>query len=295
MIPIIRRSLILGVIALSLVFASLATPQHAPVQPSPDDVIVPANGDWAPMLDFGGRPVVPVMINGKGPYKFIFDTGASVNVVDTSVAAELSLDSNAKIQEVRLGNVRIRNVQAFVNPISQMLGSGDVPRGVLSASSFPGNLVIFDFPAKRVVFRNGTLPSPDNKTVFNYDPADLPSIPVNVAGREVTVHLDTGAPYALALPTKYMKELPLSGPAVQKGSAKTHAGSLPIYLAPLDGTISIGSFKLSTRELRFTDVVPFGGSEPRGQLGTEALRDFILALDSLNHRLELKRSAPASP
>src|SRR4051794_3329009 len=155
MIPIIPRSLILAVIALSLVFASLATPQHAPVQPSPDDVIVPANGDWAPMLDFGGRPVVPVMINGKGPYKFIFDTGASVNVVDTSVAAELSLDSNAKIQEVRLGDVRIRNVQAFVNPISQMLGSGDVPRGVLSASSFPGNLVIFDFPAKRVVFRNG--------------------------------------------------------------------------------------------------------------------------------------------
>ena len=263
--------------------------QHPGATPSPENISVPATGESVPMLDFGGRPVVEVMINNKGPYRFIFDTGASVSVIDTSIAAELSLEDTPKIQELRIGNVVIHDLTIFVNPISKMLGGGDVPRGVLNASSFPGNLVTIDYPGKRIAFRKGALAEPDHKQIFNYDPTDLPSIPVKVAGREITVHLDTGAPYTLALPTKYMKEIPLSHPAEQKGHAKTHAGLLPIFVATMEGDISVGDFKLPTRELRFTDVVPFGSAEPRGQFGAEGLQNFVLTLDSLNHRLRFER------
>jgi hypothetical protein len=245
------------------------------------------------MLDFGGRPVIEVMINGKGPYRFIFDTGASFNVVDSTLAAELSLKDSPNIQEIRVGKVAVRDVQAFVNPISQMLGSGDVPRGVLSASSFPGGLVTFDYPAKRITFRRGALDQPNGKNIFGYDPTDLPSLPVKVANREITVHLDTGAPFPVALPTKYIKELPLAGPPVQKGSAKTHTGVMPIFLATLDGRISIGEFELSTRDLRFTDVVPYPGAEPKGQVGNEVLKEFVLTIDSMNHRVGLERREAA--
>ncbi|HEX6463014.1 MAG TPA: hypothetical protein VFZ98_01120, partial [Vicinamibacterales bacterium] len=34
-------------------------------------VDVPASGSSMPMLDVGGRPIVNVTINGKGPYPFI--------------------------------------------------------------------------------------------------------------------------------------------------------------------------------------------------------------------------------
>jgi hypothetical protein len=112
---------------------------------------------------------------------------------------------------------------------------------------------------------------------------------VKAANREITVHLDTGAPYVVAFPTKFMKELPLSGPSVQKGKAKTHAGLVPIFVASLDGELSIGEFKLPTRELRFTDVVPFAAVEPKGQLGAEALHYFIVTLDSLNHRVRFEK------
>ncbi|HEU0209526.1 MAG TPA: aspartyl protease family protein [Candidatus Udaeobacter sp.] len=267
---------------------SLVLAQGHPATSSTEDVSVPAAGESVPMLDFGGRPVVEVMINNKGPYRFILDTGASVTAIDTSVAADLSLDDAPKVQELRIGNVVVHNLAAFVNPISQMLGSGDVPRGVLSASAFPGSLVSFDYSRKQITFRKGTLPEPNDKQTFNYDPADLPSVPVTVAGREITVHLDTGAPYTLALPTKYMKEIPLSHPAEQKGHAKTHVGLLPIYVATLDGDISIGDFKLPTHELRFTDVVPFGSAEPKGQFGAEGLQNFVLTLDSLNHRVRFE-------
>jgi Aspartyl protease len=278
----------MAIVGWTLTSAALA--QHGPVvPPSPADVTIPAGGDNVPMLDFGGRPVVEVAINGKGPYKLIFDTGASINVVDSTLAAELSLDSKPTIQEVRVGKIAARNVPAFVNPISQMLGSGDVPRGVLSASSFPGNLVIFDYPSKKIRFRRGALAQANGKNIFAYDAGDLPSLPVKVAGHEITVHLDTGAPYPLALPTKYIKELPLTAPPVQKGSAKTHGGVMPIFQASLDGDVAIGEFELANLELRFTDVVPFATAEPKGQVGNEALRKFVVTLDSMNHRIRLER------
>jgi hypothetical protein len=130
---------------------------------------------------------------------------------------------------------------------------------------------------------------PDSKTIFDDDPNDLPSLPVNVAGHSVTVHLDTGAPYALALPTKYMKQLPLTAEPVEKGKAKTQSGTLPIFMAPLKGEVMIGELALPIHDLRFTDVVPFGSAEPRGQVGNEAFREFVIVLDSLHHRVALQK------
>lgn len=43
------------------------------------------------MDNIGGRPLVNVMINGKGPYPFILDTGASITAVDPDLIKELAL------------------------------------------------------------------------------------------------------------------------------------------------------------------------------------------------------------
>jgi hypothetical protein len=43
-----------------------------------------------PLTFVGGRPVVDVNINGKGPYRFIFDTGAAGTVMSNELAAELT-------------------------------------------------------------------------------------------------------------------------------------------------------------------------------------------------------------
>jgi hypothetical protein len=278
-----------------LITTTLALAQHhAVVQPTSANISVPPEGDSTPMLDFGGRPVVELMINGKGPYRFIIDTGAALTVIDSSVAAELGLEGSDSIEELRIGKVAIRKLEVAIDPISSMLGPGDVPRGVLSASSFPGALVSFDYPGKRINFHKGALAEANGTNIFSYDAGDLPSVPVKAANREITIHLDTGAPYAVAFPTKYMKELPLTAPAVQKGKARTHAGTVPIFVASLNGEISIGEFKLPTREVRFTDIVPFAAVEPRGQLGAEALHHFIVTLDSLNHRVRFEKPSGAS-
>jgi hypothetical protein len=268
-------------------FGALAVPAFAATQ----RLAVPAQGATIPMLDFGGRPVVEVTIDGKGPFKLILDTGASVTVLDTSLANELGLNgTDTDVDLLRIGEVALAPLNVFVAPIARIMRGDDLPRGVLSASIFPGHLLTFDYPARKLTVQRGALPQADGRTVFSYKGDDLPAVPVKVAGREISVHLDTGAPYALALPTRFLKELPLASEPVQKGTARTHSGALPIFEAAVAGEVFVGEFKLNLPTVRFTDVVPDPQATPRGQMGGEALRGFVLTLDASSERLRLARA-----
>src|SRR5690242_18367704 len=117
----------------------------------PERVIVPEAGISLPMADLDGRPVVNVEINGKGPYKFILDTGADEIAIDEDLNKELSLETvhtagpEAHTGTVRIGTLGIGGATLEGVTIKTLLphgmfGGGDAPRGVLSAASFPGYL-----------------------------------------------------------------------------------------------------------------------------------------------------------
>lgn len=264
-------------------------------QPSEAVIDIPAEGASVPMLDIGGRPVVEVRINGKGPFPFILDTGATQTVIDSGLSDELSSSpaDNTRIKELFIGSIRVIDLEVSVGPVTAMFGKVDKPpRGVLSALSFPGYLVTFDYPRKQIVLRKGALAEPNGKTIFSYGADEmLPTVPVKVAGREIKVHLDTGAPFALALPTKYKDEVPLIAPAQEKGKARSHSGDFPIFKGTAKGEIAIGEYKLASREVFFTDVVPHPGATPQGQVGYEALREFAVTLDSTNRRVGFAKAA----
>jgi hypothetical protein len=117
----------------------------------------------------------------------------------------------------------------------------------------------------------------------------LPIVPVKVGGHDVKVHLDTGAPFSLALPTKFKDQLPLTAPAIEKGKVRTHSGEYPVFKGTVDGEIEIGEFKLASHDISFTDVVPHPDATPQGQLGYAALRDFVVTLDSANRRIQFAK------
>lgn len=268
---------------------------QTPKQAEPK-ISVPADGASVSMLEIGGRPVVEVRVNGQGPFRFILDTGATTTVVDSGLASQLSLPSSASgssIAQLQVGDVTLRDLSVMAAPVAAMFGGSDAPQNVLSALAFPGYLLTFDYPAKRITLRKGELKPADGKTVFSYGADELlPTMPVKVAGHDVRVHLDTGAPFALALPTKYKTEVPLAGPLEEGRKAKAHAGEFPVFKGVAAGAIEIGDYKLASRDLFFTDVVPHAGAIPQGQLGYAALREFTVTLDFANRRIELSRRAP---
>jgi hypothetical protein len=283
------KPLLVRVLVLSLL---LDVSRAAPSRPEGDapKIEIPAEGATVPMLDIGGRPVVEVKVNGKGPFPFILDTGAMQTVVDSGLSEELASPSadESRVLDLTIGAIKLARITAHIGPITAMFSTVDhPPRGVLSALSFPGYLVVFDYPSKKIRLLKGALPEPNGKTIFGYGAEEmLPIVPVNVAGKEVKVHLDTGAPFALALPTKYKDQLPLTAPAIEKGKARTHSGEFPVFKATVNGDITVGELGLSSHDINFTDVVPHPAAIPRGQIGYSALRDFVVTLDSANRRIQ---------
>src|SRR5581483_6320168 len=80
---------------------------------SETQINLPAKGATFPMLSAGGRPAANVRINGKGPFLFIIDTGATRTVIDPSLAGELSLDDDGGgtiIKQLEVGDVTLREL-----------------------------------------------------------------------------------------------------------------------------------------------------------------------------------------
>jgi hypothetical protein len=259
---------------------------------------VPPAGVTVPMLDVGGRPLVDVRVNGAGPYPMILDTGASGTTLDATLAAELGVtakagangDRGVHLESLAVGDVIVHGMETGIMAgMLGGLGGANPPRGVLSAAAFPGNLVVLDYPGRRVTIRPGALPAADGRRIFEYGAEqELPVVPVRVAGREITIHLDSGSPGGVMLPLKYEKELPLAAAPVRVGRARTVAGTFDVDAATLQGVVEIGEFTLDVKEIRFSDLRP--GPEPGiGNVGAQVLKDFVVTFDAKNRRLKFER------
>src|SRR5262249_25945615 len=112
--------------------------------------------------------VVPIKINGKGPYRVIFDTGAPVMLVNTKVARESGLMAKSSkpsifspfgsmgqmtIHSLELGDLKAENVATVVmdHPtvelISKLLGPIE---GIVGFPFFARYRTTIDYQAKQL-------------------------------------------------------------------------------------------------------------------------------------------------
>ncbi len=257
-----------------------------------------------PMFHYGNRPLVDVLINGKGPYRFILDTGAQGSVLGKALADELLLPT---IGEVPLGSpggkeplkaalvgietasvsgVSLSLKDAAVMDLAGYLKDPEGPKGILSARLFRGLLLSFDFPQDQIRIKPGHLAPADGAEIFEYDTDDqLPAVTLAVAGVEVEAHLDTGSPGGFTLPGSYAEKLPLESKPVEVGRARLVDREMVILGATLNGNVSIGRHLFERPEIRFAE------SFPVGNIGHGILRDFVVTLDFESRRIRLERTA----
>src|SRR6516162_2874275 len=69
---------------------------------------------------------VKIKINGKGPYRVIFDTGAPVSLIDTKIAKEagvigekvkpgfFGMAGEQKVEKLELGELKVENIRVIV-------------------------------------------------------------------------------------------------------------------------------------------------------------------------------------
>ena len=276
--------------------AANAAPSRAPA----DGVTV------VELKPFGTQPAVEVLVNGRGPYLFLVDTGASgVARIDSSVLSALQLPivgtaqasgatggAPVTVKRVSVQSLRVGNREyAGLTPLSRSYNvEGDyVPNigGILALNLFADELLTIDFPKRLLRIERGSLPQADGRTIFRYEAnGDLIHLPIRIGGEQLTALVDTGTDRSIDLPTSAVRRLRLATFPHPVGRATGVTNTVPISEAAIDGDLVIGSHRIRDPSVTFSDSFEFP------ILGSVLLHDFAVTIDQRNHRIRLVRGAP---
>jgi len=256
-----------------------------------------------PMQTGAGMPTVEVMINGQGPFVFGFDTGAQAGPrIDRSLVEKLNLRSTGQVQ---VTDPSRRNVQTSETYQLESLTLGDLrlsdvtvasrdyknsPRplkidGILGLNLFADYLVTLDFPAKKLRFEKGELPTADGAEVLDYkNEAGIAQVELAVGDKKIKAHLDTGnAIGAFVFPTAFAEKLNFAGESRVVGRARSATGDMEIKQVQVKDVIKLGRHEFPDA----TIVYPALGDI--ANVGLKTLSQFIITFDQKNERVRLSR------
>ena len=175
-----------------------------------------------------------VMLNGKGPYRFVFDTGGA-NVVDSSVAKDIGASAEGSLQgsgvgnqsegfsftkltTLEIGGAKIANQWFAVLPIRQSFGmAGGAPAdGLIGFEVLSRFITTFDYGRKTLTLRLPSAGAPRTPGadvipfVFN---DTIPQVPCQLDGIAADCSVDTGSRVSLSLTTPFIAAHPNVVPA----------------------------------------------------------------------------------
>ena len=209
--------------------AHLAMPQSVPR----DFSIAGGASTTVPMQLFDNHVYLDVMLNGKGPYHFIFDTGGS-NIVDSDVAKEIGAtgggsaqisgvgnatesSSFATIKMLQVGDAAVRDQVFLVLPVRKSFGvsAGRQVDGLIGYEVLSRFVTTFDYGNETVTFNMpGTYSTPAGADVVPITQnATQPQFACDIDGVPGTCTLDTGARDSITFYGPFLKANPNVVPA----------------------------------------------------------------------------------
>jgi predicted aspartyl protease len=300
----IGLTLICGTLAAGIAAAQGAPPgpQPAPVRRmqrlSPPPAFV---GDETRLaMDLSQAvPVVAVTIGGKGPYRFLVDTGAGGHGrITPALAAALGLSPSGeamaadgsgrtqarrtyRIDSLELGQVRFSGVELSEVPLPR--GRLQGIDGVLGLGLFAGHLLVLDYPGAMLSLSRAELPA--SAPGYTPDPRGI-VMPVSIGAETIPAHIDTGNALApLILPTELAERLPRRGEPRVVGRAATAISTMDVREVDIVGPVRVAGVTLPIRAATY----PALGQN--GNLGSKAFAGSILRIDQRNRRLRIEPGA----
>jgi predicted aspartyl protease len=300
------KSVFLAAVAALMATAAQAQvlPPAAPAGDLPPDIISTGEDDVA-------RLTVPVMVNGKGPYNFIIDTGSDRSVISRELAEQLAVPKGRKATLHTMGGadeittVKLDSLQVSSN-IIRHLEVPALPRkylgadGLLGIDSLKNQRVTLDFAAQTMTveasntreIRKEVDPGGTIVVTAKSKLGQLVLVDADANGEEVWVVVDTGAQNTVG-------NTPLRRLMVKR---TPEGGFRPVELIsvvgdriPADFTIvghmRIGGLKINNAAVAFVDAHPFRKfglqRKPAMLLGMEGLRPFRkVSIDFANRRVK---------
>jgi hypothetical protein len=253
-----------------------------------------------PMLSRGSSPAVHVMVNGRGPYLFLIDTGGQGQArADSSLVRELGLakvgqdlsgDGSGRnnrqldrvvLDRLALAGVTFRRVTALSRDYNR---SATVPpiAGILGYNLFEDYLLTLDFIGKRVRLERGALPPADGKTILDYEaPYDTPIVEMAMGGYRLVADIDSGDTNAVTFPQTLAQSLPRIGEPRVVGTGRTISNEFAVSEVQLRGNLRIGEHELADPIIRFNQV------HDNINLGAGFLANYTVTFDQRNRRVRI--------
>ncbi len=149
-----------------------------------------------------------VMINGKGPYQFAIDTGASQTVLSEKLAGQLGLKPVTStimlgvggggkvdtklysVKEIGVGEVKVKNVPVgtFNDPLLTQLADG-----ILGAAILSDFIITVNYPGNQLELSKKKTLSASGEIIPAWFFSNLLLIPMDVNGQRGNFIIDTGA------------------------------------------------------------------------------------------------------
>jgi Aspartyl protease len=285
----------------ALVIASLGVAASAPASAQSRGARAEAHivAD-VPMRSRGTSPAIEVMVDGRGPFLFLIDTGGQGQArADTSLVRDLGLapvgqaisgDGSGRndrsldrvlLRRIQVGGITFRDVTALSRDYNRSANVTPIA-GILGYNLFDGYLLTLDFIGRRVRIERDALPPPDGKTIIGYEaPYDTPIIDVAMGGFRLLADVDSGDTNAITFPRGLAMMLPrLTEPRVV-GHGRTISNEFDVSELQLRGVLRIGEHELANPTIRFNEI------HDNINLGAGFLANYTVTFDQRNRRIRL--------
>ena len=257
-----------------------------------------------PLKVVDGLPTIDLLVNGRGLFRFVVDTGQPFALSVTPEAAQaMGLKKTGEMLVGDPSGAAPLHVPTFA-PVS--LGPGAMTFGRVEASAaamrrqrrpdvsgtigiglFDGLMVTIDFGRAQFSAMSGALPPANGRDVVeaSVDKMGLLSVPISIGTTAHQVDLDTGNGRApLLLPADAIGAVLTRGDSRTIGVANTITQRIQLRAVDLADPVHLGTVTLNVSS------VAYASAGPKGNLGSAAFAGMALTIDTVNHRVRLTRS-----
>jgi len=234
-----------------------------------------------------GRIYVTARVNGKGPFRFAVDTGASgLGRADARLVAALGLTvtgsgqssdgvATARVDTVSLASLELgglvrRDLSVITRDYNGRMSKEAAFDGIIGRDFFADGLLVIDYPRRRLTFTRSAGLQRSAAGVLGYERPFR--VPVTIGSVTVEGQLDTGANVAFVLPTPLFDRVG-GGAVTASAEGKLTNTTIKTERATVAGPFRIGAASLANVEVRVSDRFP------ELLVGAHALQNFALLID----------------
>lgn len=249
----------------------------------------------SPFEVIDGRIYVQATVNGRGPFRFAVDTGASgMGRADSCLVSELGLVVHGQEENsdgvttssadvTRLGSLGIdglvrKDLEVITRDYSGNKPPAEKFQGIIGREFFDDGLLIIDYPNRVLYFTQSLALSPEHPGVVHYERAFR--IPVSIGSLETTGNLDTGANVTFVIPRSMYSEVSDARPQ-EAGAGTLSNTTIRTGRAVMHGPFRMGGIELSDVEVRVSDRYP------EFLVGAHVLQDMTIMIDQRSRSVAL--------